>query len=355
MFVISRKFDVPAAIWVIEMLIVVAAVPWLLQILGPQTVAPDASKSKFQKFAQSRHVWIAGAMVIMAATIWWPWIIAANRSTWFVGLLLAAITASAGLMLPPRNRLYLLAAIAGGGLFMCMWLFHGDTSWWDCAIHYGSVHWPYLFIGATSNVPAIFQLRFGWPKEIDEIAFTIPAIHAHWPAFIAAHAWWPAVGVDITSKAFFDSIYIVLLILSGIAVGIQTKRNDRRALVAFATPWLMFFLFPVQVQERYLLYGAAVTACAVGESFGMALLGFCLTIFSLMMPFKELLDEGWSDVNAFGENLSRAVPWLFSPQSGQTLHQYLDGTQPDIAWGILIIGLIFLYVSLTRSRRSTKQ
>jgi hypothetical protein len=70
-----------------------------------------------------------------------------------------------------------------------------------------------------------------------------------------------------------------------------------------------------------------------------------------MMPMKLLLDIGSSDVDQFGQNLSQSVPWLFSPESGHTLRQYLDGTQPDIAWGILVVGLIFLYLSLTPSPR----
>jgi hypothetical protein len=75
-----------------------------------------------------------------------------------------------------------------------------------------------------------------------------------------------------------------------------------------------------------------------------------------MMPLKLLLDIGSSDVDQFGQNLSQSAPWLFSPESGQTLKHYLDGTQPDIAWGILVVGLIFLYLSLTPSpRRSLRR
>jgi hypothetical protein len=116
----------------------------------------------------------------------------------------------------------------------------------------------------------------------------------------------------------------------------------------------MFFLWPVQIQERYLLYGAAAAACCIGESIGAALLGLLLTLFSLMMPMKILLDWAyWWQLSALGNNLARAMPWLFSPASGRTMHKYLDGTQPDIAWGILVLSLVFLYLSLTPSRSRT--
>jgi hypothetical protein len=350
LFVIPRIFDVPAAIWIFEMLLAVAAVPWLLRIFMP--AVPKTSEQRWKMILHSRSTWISVSAILIVAVVFWPWLLPRNHSGWYFGLIAGVAAAASALMLPRRCQGYVLAAILGGGLFSCIALFHGSTCWWDCAVHYGSIHWPYLFIGPTSNIPAIFQLRFGWPRDVDQIVFTLPAIHGHWPHFITSRSYWPAFDLDVTAKVMFNTIYGVTLLLSGIAIGIQTRRNDRRALVAFVTPWIMFFLIPVQIQERYLLYGAAAAACCIGESVGMTLLGIVLTLFSLMMPMKILVDIGSSDLDQLGENLSRAVPWLFSPDSGNTIKQYLDGTQPDIAWGILIVGLVFLYVSLTPSSRA---
>jgi hypothetical protein len=69
------------------------------------------------------------------------------------------------------------------------------------------------------------------------------------------------------------------------------------------------------------------------------------------MQMKCLVDAGWSDLGAFGENLSRLAPWLFSTDSGHTIHDYLEGTHPDMAWGIFVVAMVFLYLSLTRSGR----
>jgi hypothetical protein len=339
LFAIHRIFDFPAAIWIFEMLLVIAVVPWLLRIFMPRPV--ESRGERWKVILHSRWTWYAASAILIVAVVFWPWLLPKNRSAWYLGLAAGGAVAASALLFPRRSQGYVLAAVAGGGLFSCIWLFHGSTSWWDCAVRYGSNHWPYLYTGSVSNIPAVFQIRFGWPREIDQIAFTLPAIHAHWPWFNA----------DITAKVMFNTIYGILLVASGIAIGIQTHRNDRRALVAFVTPWIMFFLFPVQIQERYLLYAAGAAACCIGNSVGTALLGLLLTVFSLMMPMKLLLDIGSSDVDQFGQNLSQSVPWLFSPESGHTLRQYLDGTQPDIAWGILVVGLIFLYLSLTPSPR----
>jgi len=349
LFAIPRIFDFAATIWIFEMLVTAAAVPWLLRSLMPPP--SSAEDSRLKAVLRSRWTWYTGAAICIFAAVYWPWLVPKNRPGWYFGVLAGIAVASAALLLRRRSQPYVLAAVVGGGLFSCMSLFHGSSAWWDCAVHYGSIHWPYLYTGPTSNVPAIFQIRFGWPRDIDQIAYTLPAIHGHWPAFLVSRNWWPAFDVDLTAKFVFNTLYGVLLVTSGIAIGLQTRRNDRRALVAFTTPWVMFFLFPVQIQERYLLYGAAAAACCIGDSVGAALLGVLLTIFSVMMPLKILVDIPSSNLDDFGQNLSQALPRIFSPQFGHTMQQYLDGTQPDIAWGILVVGLIFLYLSLTPSRR----
>jgi len=122
--------------------------------------------------------------------------------------------------------------------------------------HYGSIHWPYLFTGPEPvNVPAVFQLRFNWRREIDQIC-----IYAAGSARALAALWRGGIGgrasdADVSAKWLFNTIFGVMLLISGIAIGIQTRRSDRRALVRLWTPWIMFFLWPVQIQERYLLYG----------------------------------------------------------------------------------------------------
>jgi len=362
---IPRIFDLPAAIWIGEMLISAAATPWLLRQLLPWPVTVKAGRLK--RMLLWRWIWIGVGIVVIFTAVCWPWLVPKNRPNWYWGLIAGGAVSAAALLLPRRCLGYVLAAIAGGGLFGCIWLFHGSTCWWDCAVHYGSIHWPYLSTGPVCNVPAMFEVRYGWDRSVDQIAFTLPAIHGRWPGFIAGQYWWPAFDFDVTAKMLFNTIYGILLVLSGIAIGLQTRRNDRRALVAFVTPWIMFYLWPVQIQERYLLYAAGAAACCIGDGLGTALLGLALTLFSMMMTLKCMLDavyekrwglddaHGWSGLDRFGQNLSRDLPWLFSPDSGHTIREYLNGTRPDMAWAILVVGLIFLYLSLTPSPKPSRR
>jgi hypothetical protein len=254
------------------------------------------------------------------------------------------------LLLRGRNLLYLLGAVAAVGLLSCMALFHGGSGWAKCAFGYGLDHWPYMTQGPASNIPAIFEHRFGWDHDADQIAFTLPAIQRHWPAIFARRGWWPAFSFDVTAKAMFDSIYIFFLALSAIAISIQARRNDRRMLVALVTPWIMFFLWPVQMHERYLLFASGIAVCCIGNSVGTCLLGIFLSLCSAVMHLNVLLTNADSSAtDAFGQNLANSLPTLFTPQSGQTIAQYVAATFPDMGWGILTVGLIFLYLSFAKS------
>jgi hypothetical protein len=265
--------------------------------------------------------------------------------------------AAIALLIRPRNQAFVLAGVVAAGLLACIPLFHGSTAWWDCGIHYGSVHWPWMETGPVNNIPAIFEHRFGWAHEVSQIAFTLPPVAGHWPAMITNQLWgWPTASLDVTAKMLFNTIYIIALILSGIAIGLQARRGDRRMLVALTTPWIMFFLIPVQIQERYLLYASGAAACCIGDSVGMALLGLLMTFCSTIMHIACMMMFETADLDRLGRNLAKSFPRLCTPEAGHTLKRYIDGTHPDMGWGVLVIGMIFMYMSFMPSkRRSAKK
>ena len=46
---------------------------------------------------------------------------------------------------------------------------------------------------------------------------------------------------------------------------------------------------------------------------------------------------------------------VFSPDCGQTISNYIAATHPDMGWGVLVVSLVFLYLSLTPSPRRAKR
>ena len=312
LYAIPRIIDYPAIIWITVLILCIAAISFGLR-----------RKSNNRKWT------VIGAIIIFAAGVW-PWLLAQNRGHWWIGLLSAAAVALLAIRATPRWLPHLIAAVTGAALLMCMSLFHGSNAWWLCGFHFGTIHWPYMIMGDTSNLPGIFLMRFGWPNDV----------HA-----VALHAF----GFDVTSKQLFNGIFALLLPLAGLCVGIQARRKSRRMLVALVTPWLLFFCFPVQIHERYLLFGAAVAAIAVGQSIGMALLGIFLSFETVVMTLQCMLENG--DRAGWGRLLAARFPRLCSESSADTIYRYVAATHPDIGWAVLLTTAIFFYVGAVVERR----
>jgi hypothetical protein len=355
LYAFQRTVDYPAITWIAGMLLAAGAIPWLLRWLAPDSIpsgSPTSFRDRVMQILRSQWTWIACGALLIFFSAYWPCFLSQNRQYWLYGVVASAALAATALLIRPRNQAYLLAAVIAVGLLSCICLFHGSTAWWDCGIHYGSIHWPYLKTGPVNNIPALFEERWGWPREVSTIAFTLPAISGHWPAFITKTLWgYPAASLDVTEKMLFFSIYLVALLLSGIAIGLQARRGDRRMLVALTTPWIMFFLFPAQIQERYLLYASGAAVCCIGDSVGMALLGLMLTFCSTLMHFACMMMFDQADIDGFGRLLTKEFPSICTPTAGQTFKHYIDNTHPDMAWGVLVIGLIFLYQSFMPTKR----
>ena len=321
----GRTFDAAAAFWIASTA-VAAAVAF--------------------RFRASRVQIIVGAIVcfVLAA---WPALRHEPASARWMALAAAAVVAGSVVLLPVESWAVVAAGIVGAGLLLCMVLFHGSAAWWVCGFHFAQVQAPFLIYGPASNIPAVFELRFNWPAEISQTAFTLPAIAGFAHGWLASRGIWPGAALAVSSGTMFDTIFLALLIASGVGIGVLARRRDRRFLVALVTPWILFFLFPVRLHERYLLFAAATASICIGHSVGMTLLGLLLTVASSVMT----LDQMWSNVGRWGRDLSAEFPRLFTPEAGFTIRHYVENTHPDIAWGIVVVGMVFFYLSVTVGRR----
>ncbi len=152
LFAIPRTIDIPAIVWIAGLLIVAAAVPWILRI---QLQRPD---SRIRAIVNSNRFWTLAAAVIILLAAYWPWFLPRNHHGWRLGLLAAAVLAAAALWFRPRHQPYVLAAATGTSLLLCMDVFHGSSAWWDCAFHFGTIHWPFMIQGLTSNIPGMLEV-----------------------------------------------------------------------------------------------------------------------------------------------------------------------------------------------------
>ena len=61
-------------------------------------------------------------------------------------------------------------------------------------------------------------------------------------------------------------LYLGALVLCSLGAARHERRRDPRVLIALATPWLLMFALLGQMHERYLLWGAVLSAVALGVS-----------------------------------------------------------------------------------------
>jgi hypothetical protein len=341
LFPITRKWDGPALVWILGVLIAATAMPfvsWLtLEIPASLKTVP-----RWRKILASRWAWEFIAAFAAFALVVWPWLLKRNLDRWWVGIEVAGAMVAAVLFVRPRGVVYVTAGAVGAALLLCMSLFHGSTAWYDCGIHFGLIHWPYLIMGLTDNLPGILQHDFNWPAmDIDITAFTIPA------------GWIGHAPHDVSMRIFLRSLFWIMLLLCSLGAGMHARRRDPRILIALTGPWLMFFCFPAQIHERYLLFAAGVSCICAGVSLGMTLLGVFLSAVTFAMTLHSMLVNATpGNQRALGLLLAKQFPGWFNANTGNQLLQVLYGTQPDLGYAVVLCALIFVYFSIAPRRRT---
>jgi len=101
-----------------------------------------------------------------------------------------------------------------------------------------------------------------------------------------------------------------------------------------AAPWLAMFAVLPQMHERYLVWGAAITALAAAVSLGATLLHVLISCIACV-PIAELI--------ILAGNLQDDYPaW----------DRFLERACDRLSWVTVLIAVIWIYLSLAGSRRS---
>jgi len=214
-------------------------------------------------------------------------------------------------------RTLALCGVAGTSLLLAGLFLGGSFGWWHIGFEYGANRYMAMNMGPTPNLASSLGNEFGWGMTdvIYQFNWNKPAIHA-----------------NITMQQLLTGIYILSLLLCSIAAALQDSRGNRRLLLAMATPWLVMFAFLPQMHERYLVWGASLTALAAAVSVGSTLLHLVLT-FIACVPML----------------LSMPGPDTFQ-QNYPQWHNFLSHACDDTAWMMVLVAMILLYLSLVRTR-----
>ena len=227
-----------------------------------------------------------------------------------VGVLLAGVefTARRGRFgrCERRVRFALYGMVLAAAVFIAGGWLGGSYAWLRIGFLYGTRHYPYMVLGEANNLPSILASH-GWTLD-DNVIF------------------------GLTFQPLLRLAYYATLILCAWKLALFERTNSALALLALFAPWVFMFTLLPQMHERYLLWGAALGAAAVGVSFSLTMLHLVLSVLSTGMIAYVMLSRNPN----------------FAPKLFEFLHQH----QVLSDW--LVVGsAAFLLWALIRPRRKS--
>ena len=147
----------------------------------------------------------------------------------------------------------------------------GSFAWLQVGFIYGTEHYPYLFISSCYNLPSLLS-KVDWSLK---------------DSFLSAH--FGSLHLQITLQWTLRLLYLGALALCARGLARHLRDRDPRVLIAIAAPWLLMFALLGQMHERYLMWGAVVSAMALGVSVRLSIIHFIISIASTTMIVHVML------------------------------------------------------------------
>jgi len=205
-----------------------------------------------------------------AALIVSPWLLR-TPGAWIA----FAVVAGASLFVALRYKLphkgAWLAGILGCAAFVIGAFTGGSFAWFEIGFVYGTKHYPYLFISSCYNLASLLAAA-GWSLKDDLLPAHVGSVRFH-------------LTLQWALRLFF--LGAVALCARGAARHLRNR--DPRVLIAITAPWLLMFALLGQMQERYLVWGAVVSAVALGVSVRLSVIHFIISAASTTMIVHVML------------------------------------------------------------------
>jgi hypothetical protein len=313
-----------AVAWLICIAVIAAALPFLMKLPG------------------AWYVKLIPVPVVVGLFIWpfpkmgWIWILSA-----VLGLAAMAVLVWA---LPRRALKYTIAAWIATAFLLCIPIFNGGTGWFQVGIAYGTRHYMHMGSGPNDNLAEILSTRYHWDDPMDA-AYTLPAntpkdphpstdwIGSALAAVDRRVDFQPGQSFDIPLKYVLVTAWLLCLTMSSAGAAIHSARQSPRFLISIAAPWIVFFAVMTQMHQRYLIWGAALSAASVVVSPGFALLHILVSIIAVSQEFQTMMEvHGQSNA----------------------IYEFVNSWHPGVGWALLLIAAIYTYVGLVPERRRNK-
>jgi hypothetical protein len=213
---------------------------------------------------------VVAGFTATAALIVSPWILR-TPGAWIAFVVVAGASFLVGLRHKLPHKSAWLAGILGCAAFVIGAFTGGSFAWFEIGFLYGTKHYPYLFISSCYNLASLLAAA-GWSLKDDLMSGHVGSVHFH-------------LTLQWALRLFF--LATVALCARGAARHVQNR--DARVLIAITAPWLLMFALLGQMHERYLVWGAVVSAVALGVSIRLTVVHFIISAASTAMIVHVML------------------------------------------------------------------
>jgi hypothetical protein len=255
----------------------------------------------------------------------WP-LLPLGRTSVAGGLFALALMAIAILLASRRFLWCVTAAWVSTALFLCVPVFGGSLAWYKIGVISGSHQSTEMIAGPDCNLAAILQAQWNWRSLDPALTLNAGRIANDIGAFLSKLD--PRVNFTVNQPLLIPLGYMLfmgyLLSLVWCSVGAawHSRKRSPRFLLAIAAPWIVMFTVLPQMHERYLVWGAAISAATLTISPGFALLSLFVSFLALMQQVT-LMTRG-----QFQEYASV---------------RFMNGATPGIGWALMLAAGVYLY------------
>jgi hypothetical protein len=210
------------------------------------------------------------AFVATAALIVSPWLLR-TPGAWIA----FAAVAATGVILAMRYNLphrgTWLAGVLGNAAFVIGAFAGGSFAWLKIGFLYGTKHYPYLFISSCYNLASLLA-DGGWSLKDELLPLHIGSVH-----------------LDLTLQWALRLLFLSTVVFCARGTARHIRNRDPRALISITAPWLLMFALLGQMHERYLVWGAVLSAVALGVSVRLSIIHFIISAASTAMIVHVML------------------------------------------------------------------
>lgn len=213
---------------------------------------------------------VLAGLTATSALVVSPWLLR-TPGAWIAFAVVASISLLLALWYKLPHRGAWLAGILGAATFVIGAFAGGTFAWFEIGFLYGTKHYPYLFISSCYNLASLLA-DAGWSLKDDLVSVHAGSVHFH-----------------LTLQWALRLFFLCTVVLCARGAARHVRNRDPRVLIAIAAPWLLMFALLGQMHERYLVWGAVVSAVALGVSVRLSIIHFIISAASTAMIVHVML------------------------------------------------------------------